>query len=94
MSGITDQFVNLLIVLVIGIAAGVIYDRFAGPGWLSRQVVGSRRGIVTTSLIGIAGSFIGFHLASLLGPAAGGVILYIGAAIGAAAVLWLWRVVR
>ena len=32
-----------LILLVIGIAAGLLFDRFAGPGWLSRQIAGSTR---------------------------------------------------
>ena len=58
-------WVSLLIVLLIGIVAGLIFDRLAGPGWLTRQVAGSRRSIVTSSLVGIAGSFIGFHVAGL-----------------------------
>lgn len=89
-----DPFVSFLIVLVIGIAAGVIYDRVAGPGWLGRQIAGSRRGIVTSALIGIAGSFIGFHLAALLGLSIGGPGLFLGAVAVAALVLWLWRVLR
>jgi uncharacterized membrane protein YeaQ/YmgE (transglycosylase-associated protein family) len=92
MRGATDPLVSFLIVLVIGVVAGLVYDRVAGPGWLSRQVAGSRRGLVTGSLVGIAGSFIGFHLAALV--AAGGAALYIGAVIGAAVVLWAWRMVQ
>ena len=49
---------------------------------------------ITGALVGIAGSFIGFHLAGLLGLALGGIGLYLGAAAGAAAVVWLWRVMR
>jgi uncharacterized membrane protein YeaQ/YmgE (transglycosylase-associated protein family) len=90
----TDPLVSFVIVLVIGIAAGLIFDRVAGPGWLTRQFGGSRRGMVTSSLIGIAGSFVGFHLTALLGLAGRGIALYIGAAIGAAIVLWLWRIMR
>jgi uncharacterized membrane protein YeaQ/YmgE (transglycosylase-associated protein family) len=83
------------IIIAIGIVAGLIFDRLAGPGWLSRQVAGSRRGIVTSSLVGIAGSFIGFHVAALLAiSAAGGFLPFILAAIGAALVLWLWRIMR
>jgi uncharacterized membrane protein YeaQ/YmgE (transglycosylase-associated protein family) len=89
-----DPFVSFLIVMAIGIAAGLIFDRAAGPGWLTRQFAGSRRGIVTSSLVGIAGSFIGFHLTALFGLASGRIALYIGAAIGAAVVLWLWRILR
>lgn len=89
-----DPFVNFLIVVVIGIAAGLIYDRVAGPGWLGRQIAGSRRGLVTSALVGIAGSFIGSQLAILLTLRIGGLELYLGAAIGAALVLWLWRIMR
>jgi hypothetical protein len=32
-----------LILLVIGIAAGLLFDRFAGPGWFSRQIAGQNR---------------------------------------------------
>jgi uncharacterized membrane protein YeaQ/YmgE (transglycosylase-associated protein family) len=89
-----DPFVSFLIVLVIGIAAGLIYDRVAGPGWLGRQIAGSRRGQVTSALVGIAGSFIGYHLAILLAVGIGSIGLYLAAAIGAALVLWLWRIMR
>jgi len=89
-----DPFVSFLVVLVIGVAAGLIFDRVAGPGWLGRQIAGKTRGMLTTALVGIAGSFIGFNLASLLRLAYGGLGLYLGAAIGAAAVLWFWRKAR
>jgi uncharacterized membrane protein YeaQ/YmgE (transglycosylase-associated protein family) len=89
-----DPAISVLIVIVIGIAAGVIYDRYAGPGWLTRQIAGARRGMLTYCLIGIAGSFIGFHLFALLALGANTLMLYIGAAIGAGAVLWAWRTVR
>jgi uncharacterized membrane protein YeaQ/YmgE (transglycosylase-associated protein family) len=83
------------IIIAIGIIAGVIFDRLAGPGWLSRQITGPMRGLVTSSLVGIAGSFIGFHLAALLAiSAAGGFLPFVLAAIGAALVLWLWRIMR
>jgi uncharacterized membrane protein YeaQ/YmgE (transglycosylase-associated protein family) len=83
------------IIIAIGIVAGLIFDRFAGPGWLTRQIAGSTRGMVTSSLVGIAGSFIGFHLAALLAiSAAGGFLPFVLAAIGAALVLWLWRIMR
>jgi uncharacterized membrane protein YeaQ/YmgE (transglycosylase-associated protein family) len=86
-----DPAVNLLIVLAIGIVIGIIFDRFAGPGWLARQFTGPR-GYVTSALVGIAGAFIGFHLATLAGGA--GLALYIAAALGAAVILFLWRAIR
>jgi uncharacterized membrane protein YeaQ/YmgE (transglycosylase-associated protein family) len=89
-----DPVVSFLVVVVIGVAAGFAYDRFAGPGWLTRQIAGSRRGQLTYCLIGIAGSFIGFQLFALFGLGANTLLLYVGAAIGAAAVLWAWRTIR
>ena len=87
----TDPAVTLLIILIIGIAAGIIFDRVAGPGWLSRQLAGSTRGMVTSSLVGIAGAFIGYHV---IGLGAAGYIPLIGAIAGAAITLWAWRMMR
>jgi uncharacterized membrane protein YeaQ/YmgE (transglycosylase-associated protein family) len=84
--------VIFLILLVIGIAAGLLFDRFAGPGWLSRKIAGSTRTMVTSALVGIAGSFVGYHLAGLLGI--GGYGALIVAIIGAAVILWVWRLMR
>jgi len=89
-----DPFISFLVVLVIGVVAGLIYDRVAGPGWLGRQIAGKRRGLMTSALVGIAGAFVGFHLAALLRLSLGGLGLYLGAAVGAALVLWVWRTVR
>jgi uncharacterized membrane protein YeaQ/YmgE (transglycosylase-associated protein family) len=90
----TDPVIAFVIVVVIGVAAGLIYDRVAGPGWLGRQIAGSRRGMVTSTLVGVAGSFIGFHVFDLLNLSLGGVGRYVGAAIGAVVVLWFWRLMR
>ena len=81
-----------LILLIIGIAAGILFDRFAGPGWLTRQIAGSNRMIVTSALVGTAGAFIGYHLAVLIGIIGYGALL--GAVIGALVVLWVWRMMR
>ena len=80
------------ILLVIGIAAGILFDRFAGPGWLSRQIAGKNRMMVTSALVGIAGSFVGYHLAGLLSITGYGAL--IGAVIGALVVLYGWRMVK
>lgn len=85
----TDPVVVFLVVIVIGIVAGLLYDRFLGPGWLARQFTGTR-GSVTSALVGIAGAFIGFHLFAL---AAAGALAFLGAVIGALVVLWAWRMV-
>jgi uncharacterized membrane protein YeaQ/YmgE (transglycosylase-associated protein family) len=90
----TDPVVTLLLILVIGIVAGILFDRLLGPSWLARQFAGSRRGLITSSLVGIAGAFIGFHIAVLLALAPGLVVLLIAAALGAAIVLYTWRMAQ
>jgi uncharacterized membrane protein YeaQ/YmgE (transglycosylase-associated protein family) len=82
----------LLLLLIIGIAAGLLFDRFAGPGWLSRQVAGANRTLLTSALVGIAGSFVGYHLALVLGILGYGALIV--AIIVALAVLWAWRTIR
>lgn len=89
-----DPVVTFLIILAIGIVAGLIFDRMAGPGWLSRQMSGKNRIMLTSALVGIAGSFIGFHLFTLAGIALGGYGAFIGAIVGALLVLWVWRAIR
>jgi uncharacterized membrane protein YeaQ/YmgE (transglycosylase-associated protein family) len=80
-----------VILLVIGVAAGLVFDRVGGHGWLSRQF--SRdRGVVTNSLVGIAGSFAGFQLAAILHLT--GYVPLLAAFMAAFAVLWGWRMLR
>jgi uncharacterized membrane protein YeaQ/YmgE (transglycosylase-associated protein family) len=88
-----DPTVLFVLVILIGVVAGLVFDRFAGPGWLTRQFAGARRGLVTSALVGVAGSFIGFHVVALLRLGVG-IPQLVGAAVGALLVLWLWRVVR
>jgi uncharacterized membrane protein YeaQ/YmgE (transglycosylase-associated protein family) len=88
----TNPFVSFIIVLLIGIAAGLIFDRMFGASWVARQLSGSQRRMITSALVGIAGAFIGYHLFSLLGVVISGSLgLFIGAIIGAVGVLWAWR---
>jgi uncharacterized membrane protein YeaQ/YmgE (transglycosylase-associated protein family) len=89
----TDPNVAFLLVLAIGVIAGFLFDRLAGPSWLARQFSGSTRGIVTSALIGVAGAFVGYHIAMLL--ALGGIVTsVIAAVIGAAVVLFGWRMTK
>jgi uncharacterized membrane protein YeaQ/YmgE (transglycosylase-associated protein family) len=87
-----DPAVTLVLLLGIGIVAGILFDRIAGPGWFKRQVSGATPILVTTALVGIAGSFVGYHLALLLTLT--GYAAFIGAIIGAAVVLYGWRMVK
>ena len=58
---------TFLILLLIGVAAAILFDRYVGTSWFNRQVSSGQRRLITSSLVGIAGSFIGFHLFALLG---------------------------
>jgi uncharacterized membrane protein YeaQ/YmgE (transglycosylase-associated protein family) len=87
-----NPMVTFLIVLAIGVLAGLIFDRFAGPNWLKRQIKGAMPSMVTSALVGVAGSFVGFHLAASLRLTPEAAL--VGAVVGAAAILLGWRTVR
>ncbi len=89
----TDPAVLFVLVLAIGIVAGVLFDRLAGPSWLARQFSGSTRGMITSALVGVAGSFVGYHVA-MLALGGGLTISVIAAAAGAAVVLFVWRTAK
>ena len=80
---------NFLIILIIGIVAGLFFNRYA-RSWLARLGTTTRSDI-TAALVGIAGSFIGFHVSVILGLLPSPLMHYILAAAGALVVLWLWR---
>ena len=90
----TDPVVTLVLILVVGIIAGILFDRLAGPSWLARQFAGSTRGIITSALVGVAGAFVGYHIAVLLALGGGLVTYVIAAAAGAAVVLFAWRLAK
>jgi uncharacterized membrane protein YeaQ/YmgE (transglycosylase-associated protein family) len=90
----TDPLVMFLLVLVIGVLAGILFDRLAGPSWLARQFAGSTRGIITSALVGVAGAFVGYHIAMLLALGGGLVTVVIAAVAGAAVVLFAWRLAK
>jgi uncharacterized membrane protein YeaQ/YmgE (transglycosylase-associated protein family) len=80
---------NLIVILLIGIAAGLFLNRYS-RGWLAR-IGGSRSSDITSALVGIAGAFIGFHISVIVGLLPSPLMHYIAAAAGALVVLWLWR---
>lgn len=86
---ITTALSNFLIVLVIGIVAGLVFNRY-GHSWLARQLT-TRQSDLTSALVGIAGAFIGFHLAVIVGLLPTPLMLYLAAIVGAVLVLWIWR---
>ena len=89
-----DPGLTFIIVLVIGLVAGFLFDRLAGPSWLARQFSGSNRGIITSALVGIAGALVGYNIAALLALGGGLVTSVIAAALGAAVVLFAWRMAK
>lgn len=87
---VTTAIVTFLVIVVIGIVVGLAFNRY-GRSWLGRQVAGATgAGDVTYALVGIAGSFMGFHIGVILGLLPS-VLLYVAAVLGAAVTLWLWR---
>lgn len=90
----SDPIAAFVLVLIIGIAAGILFDRLAGPSWLARQFAGSNRGLITSALVGVAGAFLGYHIATLLALGSGLVAAGLGAALGAAGILFAWRMAR
>ena len=89
----SDPVVLFLLVLAIGIVAGILFDRLAGPSWFARQFSGSSRGIVTSVLVGVAGAFVGYHIA-MLALGGGLMIAVAAAAAGAGVVLFVWRTAK
>lgn len=77
--------VGFIGMLIIGILAG----------YIAEKVTSSDHGLLTNLLVGIAGSFVGGSLASLLNIQFYGWLgNLIVASIGAVLVLWIWRSVR
>ncbi|MEO7220991.1 MAG: transglycosylase [Devosia sp.] len=89
-----SPILTLLVILLIGIIVGIASLRLAKPGWLSQKIAGGRRAEVTSALVGIAGAFTGFHIAALIGLGGGEIVLLVGAALGAALLVWVWREVK
>jgi len=89
-----DPAVTFVLVVAIGVIAGLLFDRLAGPSWLARQFSGSTRGIITSALVGVAGAFVGYHVAVLLGLGGGVLTSVVAAAVGAAVVLFGWRMAK
>lgn len=87
---ITSALGNFLIILLIGIAAGLVFNRYS-RSWFARQVGTSTHSDLTAALVGIAGAFIGYHVSIILGLAGTPLVPYLAAIAGALLVLWGWR---
>jgi hypothetical protein len=87
---VTTAILTFILLVLIGIIVGLAFNRY-GRSWLGRQVADATGvGDVTYSLVGIAGSFMGFHIGVILGLLPS-VLLYVAAILGAALTLWFWR---
>jgi uncharacterized membrane protein YeaQ/YmgE (transglycosylase-associated protein family) len=86
---LTSALANLLIILLIGVLAGLFFNRYS-RSWLAR-IGGSSRSDLTSALVGIAGAFIGFHVSVIIGLLPSPLMHYLLAIVGAVLVLWLWR---
>jgi uncharacterized membrane protein YeaQ/YmgE (transglycosylase-associated protein family) len=86
---LTTALANFLIILLIGVVAGLLFNRYS-RSWLAR-IGGSSRSDLTTALVGIAGAFIGFHISVIAGLLPSPLMHYLLAIVGALLVLWLWR---
>jgi uncharacterized membrane protein YeaQ/YmgE (transglycosylase-associated protein family) len=91
---VTGPAITFILVLAIGIVVGLLFDRLAGPSWLARQFSGPTRGVITSALVGVAGAFVGYHVAMLVALGGGIVTSVIAAAAGAAVVLFGWRMAK
>ncbi len=91
MAILTTAVVNLIVILAIGIIVGLVFSRY-GRSWLGRQASGATgMGDVNYTLVGIADSFIGFHIAVILGVLTTPLMLYLAAIASATITIWLWR---
>ncbi len=87
---LTTAIATFIILVLIGIIVGFVFNR-GGRGWLGRQVAqATGAGDVTYALVGIAGSFMGYHVGVIL-ELLPSVLLYVTAIAGAALTLILWR---
>jgi hypothetical protein len=87
---LTTAITTFILLVLIGIIVGVFINR-AGRGWLGRQVAEvTGVGDVTYALIGIAGSFMGFHIGVIL-ELLPTLLLYVAAIAGAFLTVILWR---
>jgi uncharacterized membrane protein YeaQ/YmgE (transglycosylase-associated protein family) len=77
--------VGFIGMLIIGIVAG----------YIAEKATASDHGLLTNLLVGIAGSFVGGNLATLLNVEFYGWLgNLIVASIGAILILWIWRAIR
>lgn len=87
---LTTPLVIFLVLVAIGVIVGLLFNRM-GRSWLGRQVTDATGiGDITYSLVGIAGSFMGYHIGGIIGGFTTE-MLYLIALLAAVLTVWLWR---
>ena len=86
---INTALAHLIVVVLIGIVASLVLNRF-GRGWFARNI-GTQHSDMTAALVGIAGAFIGFHIGVVLELLPLPLMQYLLALVGALLTLWAWR---
>ena len=66
MYGLANPAISLIVVILIGVAAGWLAHHYLRGSWLSNKLAGPRRALLTSALVGVAGSFVGYHLSIIL----------------------------
>lgn len=87
---INTALAHLIIIVIIGIVAGLIFNRY-GRGWFARNIGNTQHMDITAALVGIAGAFLGFHIGVVLELLPLPLMQYLLALIGAVVVLVIWR---
>ena len=82
------MLLNFILLVIIGAAVGWAMLHH-GSTWL-RQQFATSSGEITYGLVGVAGSFMGWHIAGLLGIG-NELLSYILAILGAVLTIYLWR---
>ena len=82
------MLLTFIILVIIGAAVGWAMLHH-GSTWL-RQQFATSSGEITYGLVGVAGSFMGYHIGGLLGITMD-LLLYILAAAAAVGTIYLWR---
>lgn len=90
MALVTTALMTFIILILIGIVVGILFNR-RGRSWFGRQVAETTGvGDVTYALVGIAGSFMGYHVGVIL-ELLPTTLWYLTAVLGAVITIWLWR---
>lgn len=71
----------ILLIIIVGAAAGFLATRF----------MMLQTDVPTTIVIGIAGALLGWFALRILVSVTGWVAMFVGAVLGAMALIWLWK---